>query len=410
MQLFQRKNKMNWSLPLILILFSQFTLLEKCKINPLEDNGPGLNEPDLLRGYTHSEYGNSDNNPCVNNLLSQLESLSTDNDESSVYKFNSSDLGLTMNIFKHPQGIARIPGIENENWMLITKNHLTNENEAGVISILFDDINSNGDAWQNQPKSGPGKMEQFYTTNDNKHPGGCQLIGHQLAVAHETATDDTADPTWISFYDVSNPEHISESNRFCFNGIDAVGNPYFLTNKGQAICVGLTKLENGKYLMLALESRRRLPSDVGWFFISTTDNLKNTDWEFIQFWHQDDLLPAKNEFRTYENINLVTDCADGNIYMLGFYGKGKSNAIDVFHITTNIDNTITLEKVFEKKVKTRSGGASFRAGASIHITPDNKLVLYCVEKADSGKWLTIEEFTQKKIESEIQSSLIIPSN
>jgi hypothetical protein len=165
-----------------------------------------------------------------------------------------------------------------------------------------------------------------------------------------------------------------------------------MTDKGQADCVGITQLENEHYLMFALESRRRRSIDVGWFFISTSKDLETTNWKYHQFWSQDLLLPNEKDLRTYENIELVTECETGEIYLLGFFGNGRSNAIDVFVLEKGLNDKITLRKIFERKIRTQAGGATFRAGASIHITPDHNIMLYSVAKSPKNNWLSIEEF------------------
>lgn len=397
------------------ILFGSLVGLEKCRIPLPEDLGPGMDPTMDLIGETDCPYGNSVCNPCVDGLFNQLESINTAKNSSVVHRFRNGDLGFQMNVFKHPQGIARLSGVGNENWMLITRNHFSKEEKAGVMSIEFASVESAGGAWSSGDDGGndggnDGRIKSFFTTSDNKHPGGCQVIGHHLVVAHEGAHDSIAEPSWISFYDVSDPSRVSEVNRFVFDGLDALGIPYLMSDKGQAMCVGVTQLYNGHYLMLALESRRRLPMDIGWFFMSTGTDLQSTGWEYIQLWHQNDLLPDSDAFRTYENINLVTDCDDGKMYMLGFYGKGRKNFIDVFSLATTEGDKIVLEKVLEKPVSTRSGGASFRAGGSIHVTPDNHLVIYAVEKSDRGKWLTIEEFGPEEVESSAVEKVTTSAN
>ncbi len=379
----------------VLVLFSATTLLvEQCDIPPLEDYGPGWDIATPMKGAVNCDYGSIDCNPCVGDLINKIGSIDTQEGSSSVHRFKGEGLGISMNLFKHPQGIARLAGIGDENWLVMPRNHASDPSKAGVVSVLFESILSDGSSWIEAPleRATTGKMSHFYSTEDNKHPGGCQIIGHTLAVAHEAVQDTLLSPTWISFYDVSDPIHIREVNRFNFRGMDSYGTPFFMSDNGQAMCVGLTRLADGRYLMLALESRRRLSSDIGWFFVSTGKDLSTTSWQFLQMWHQDMLLPGKHAFRTYENINLVTDCRNGQIYMLGFFGNGKNNAIDVFKIGHLDQGLIYLEKVFEKEVKTRTGGASFRAGGSLHVTPEGRPVIYAVEKVDRGKWLTIEEF------------------
>jgi len=370
-------------------------------LNPLLSQSLNLQSQQTIEliGDIDCEYGSPDCNPCAYNLLDQIENLSS---ESNSYRFPNGALDIQMNFFNHPQSIARIPGVRDDNWIIISRNHPGDERKAGVVGIEFSENNEDPrNAWS-------GSMKNLYSTGDNKHPGGSQLIGHNFAVAHEAVIGGMEAPTWISFYDVSDPEQIGEINRFCFNGADADGTSYFMTKKGQAMCVGLNRLESGHYLMFALESRRRMPTDVGWFFLSSSTDISTTDWQFIQSWSQEDLLPGKNDFRTYENINIITDCSSGHLYMLGFYGKGRSNTIDVFRIINDPNGKIKLEKVLEKKIKTSRNGASFRAGAAVHVTPENELVLYTIQKSGNRNWVTIEEFNQKpSLTSQSQLKILV---
>ena len=342
----------------------------------------------VLKGDTTCSYQNVECTPCITNLSKQLEDLSP---TTEVYRFPSQKDGLKLNLFGHPQGIARIPNCQSENWFVIPKNHPRSESEAGVLSIRFPTDKSHAGI-PSQFTGELGDIVHFYSTEDNIHPGGCQIVGQYLAVAHEGTSNDLDYPGWISLYDVSDPEGIEECNRLIFNGEDVNGNRYAMTANGQADCVGISKLENGHYLMFALESRRRSSVDVGWFFISTSTDIKTTEWEYLQFWTQEDLIPSKKELRTYENIALVTECTTGNICLLGYYGNGRSNGIDVFGLELNSEGVITIEKLFDKKIKTRAKGATFRAGASIYVNSDREIVLYSIEKTPSDNMLLIEEF------------------
>jgi len=374
-------------------LLAIIILIKGCLITNIPDTRSDTIKEMKLVGDTDCAYGSKNCTPCVRGLLEQVSRFPKDQGDGKVYNFPNKDMGINYSIRKHAQGIARIPGTVQENWVAITRHHANQKSGAGVISIQFSHINSDGRAWQfsDTANSAVGQSRQLFSTEDNHHPGGCQIIGQNLAVAHYSGKTELPSTAWISFYDVSDPMNISETNRFYFDGTDDLDQVYHLGDEAQATGVALIRLKDNRYLMFAIESRRMLKYDIGWFYISNNTDLENPQWKFIQFWHQEDLLPNSRAFLVYENIQLITDCGTGKIFMLGFIGWGTRNVVDVFTLDID-DQKIVLKKVLQKEMKTRKGGASFRGGASVHITPDHEMVLYAVEKEEIGKWMMIEEF------------------
>ncbi len=357
---------------------------------------PGFSDLETLSGDTTCPYGSASCLPCVADVLAQINDLKTEEDDSGEFNFRNKANGINFSLLKHAQGIARIPGCGSENVFVITRHHTTRTAGNGIISIVFPEVQSGGDGFMGSgiDKSNSGEIVQLFSTNDNRHPGGCQIIGQTLLVTHESGVRDMKDKSWISFYDVSNPADMRETSRLYMDGTDILGQTYPLTPAGQADAVGIAKLEDGRYLLLAMESRRRMKNDVAWFFVSTTNDLNNTEWEFRQFWQQTELIPGRKDWRVYENINLVTNCSDGQIYLLGFHGVGRNNYLDVFSLNLDLKDRIIVKRVLIKAIRTRLGGASFRAGGTVHVTPANDLVLYGIEKAELGFWMMIEEFTR----------------
>lgn len=379
------------------IFISSVSFIEKCNIDQPEVRGIGFNDLETIEGNIECPYGSPDCAPCIYDVLGQLSNLSTNENDSAPFNFKNRDLNINFSLRKHAQGVARIPGNGSESWMAITRHHGSKKTQNGVVLVHYPNIPSSGSSLQLTEKKGSnaGSIVKFLSTDDNKHPGGCQIIGNTLLVAHEAGDEDLPAQTWISFYDVSDPITSYESRRFYFDGTDDLGNSYPLTDRGQANNIGMVQLKDGRYLMLAMESRRRLKYDVALFFISSNDQLKNTKWEYRQVWHQLDLVSNPMDWRVYENINLVTDCTDGQIYLLGFHGNGQNNAIDIYNLFLDSNQLIRFKKVMEKEVITRNGGATFRAGASVHITPDNQPVIYGVEKSERGDWMMVEEFAEQ---------------
>ncbi|MEM9824534.1 MAG: hypothetical protein AAF985_25835 [Bacteroidota bacterium] len=377
---------------LILIFCFLFFGCEKWRRGIYPIKSPGFQAQEWSFEASTCDYLKGVCNPCASGVLQQIAQLATKQGESYTHPFVNKELGIGFSPFKHTQGIGRIPGLDNENWLLIPRHHHRKVAEAGIISVEYPSIESQGKAWR---QNSQGHMRHFYSTHDNHHPGGCQMIGQTLVVAHENGQKDLPAQSWISFYDAKNPKAIKEVNRLYLDGTDAAGQSFPIIAKGQATCVAISRLPNQHYLLFALDSRESLKKKKGWFFLSTSTDLQQTDWVYRQFWQQQETLPHEDSWQTYHNIGLIEDCQDGQLYLCAYAGKGTKNVIDVFQLLFQESGTIALKKVMEKKVFTRSKGASFRAGSTLHISPDHELILYAVEKDEKGRWMMVEEFVKK---------------
>lgn len=221
-------------------------------------------------------------------------------------------------------------------------------------------------------------------------------MGDTLAVAHYSPTVDAPARGWISFYDVSGADSIREVNRLYLSGKDDYNNTYPLGKFKGPTSVGVTQLANGWQLLLAFEARHVLKYNTGWLFVNRTGSLANAKWEFVKFWHElDAQLPGAMPI--YENINLMNDCATGEIFLLGFYGKRWRNQLDAYRLDINNTGDIQFVKIFSKHINTKGTGASFRAGGSVFVTANGEIKVYAVEKNSHKPWMTIAAFSAKQV-------------
>jgi hypothetical protein len=318
---------------------------------------------------------------CANDFLYKLSQLPT-HSTSRQLRFDQPSKRFTLR--RHAQGIARLPAEPAR--FAITRHSAANEEEAGVLLIEFP---APGDVRYNRDR---GAVTQFFSTADNKHPGGCQLIDNTLAVAHYGANTAMPGKGWISFYDIG-ANSIKEVNRFYLNGIDDRGGVYPIGKTFGPTSVAITQLANGWYLMFAFEARHKIKYNAGWFFVSKNKGLADAQWEFMQYWHETD-LHATEAMPIYENVNLLSDCTTGTLYLLGFKGKRHQNLIDVYELTSDGEGRMSLIKKMQKRVTTSKRGASFRAGGSIFISSHGDIIIYAVEKNSNNESLVIEEFSE----------------
>lgn len=319
---------------------------------------------------------------CASDFLNQLHQLPTGEKQSQQLKFNQPPTRFTLR--RHAQGIARLPGQPSR--FAITRHSAGNKKEAGVFLIEFP---SSVDAPDHDDQ---GIVTQFFSSGDNRHPGGCQLIGNTLAVAHYGADAALPGKGWISFYDIS-ANSIKEVNRFYLNGKDGQGNVYPTGKTFGPTSVAVTQLANGWYLLFAFEARHKLKYNVSWFFVSRNEKLADAQWEFMQYWHEYDLNTSQS-MPIYENVNLIGDCTTGAIYLLGFKGKRQQNFIDVYEVAIDEKGIVSLSKKMRKTVTTSKRGATFRAGGSVFISTHGAIAIYAVEKNSKGRNLVIEEFSK----------------
>jgi hypothetical protein len=159
-------------------------------------------------------------------------------------------------------------------------------------------------------------------------------------------------------------------------------------------------LSNRRYLLFVVG-----PSGdkEGWFFTSKGTNVATTTWRFRQHWTSKATLNsaghlAPGKWRTFQSANFVTEAPTGELYLVGMKetsGARKRNGLFIYRVTMH-RGRLTFLFEGKKAVRTRIGGATFRAGGSIHVGPRGEVVAYAIEKAQGfARTLTLEEFRKR---------------
>jgi hypothetical protein len=351
-----------------------------------------------ILGYTDSHYGGT-SNICLNNVKDALHRINGGKKDAHLFHWNPKTIFRTLG-GEHAQGVARIPGLSNENWFVVSRG----ARRAGEILefIYFKDIVSDGSPLANalirNSDDGTNILSYDPPEHANNHAGGIQAVGKYLFVGSDGTSGSRVD-----IYDVSTlpsggkPFQVSELLMGTLGETEA--------NSVSAHWVAAQRLEDGRYLMVVgkdqrergiFNGRRRKRTKKqhrAWFYISTTNDLEYTDWNFISFW---DYAPIA-ERKAYQSANMLVQC-DGAVYLAMMRpGRAKKNYIDLWRVDYNPENEIEPIKVDQKRIfkRRRKGRCTLNAGGGIHITPDsNDLVIYCSEKADRHD-MQIDEYRDK---------------
>ncbi len=140
-------------------------------------------------------------------------------------------------------------------------------------------------------------------------------------------------------------------------------------------------INNGRYLFFVLGKDT---AKNGWFYISDTDTLsRNTKLQFADYVDNNDTSPA-GAFREYQNVNLITECGTGDIYLLGTGNPGYAgsagsgdNFADLFRLSAS-GAAVRLEQMGRRSFQEGGSDAcTFRAGATAYVDKDGRLLLYC---------------------------------
>lgn len=330
---------------------------------------------------TQLEYGRRDASPALDDVEQAIRNIN--GRESYAFHVRPE---VPVRLRAHIQGIVRIPCVGNSNWFVMSKHHHERAQDAGLLFVEWPKVKSQGGAFaQSAGSGGPGvgKLRHFWGRGRSEHPGGLQLCGQILVVAQ----DPLRAAPFISFVDVANPRKPVFIGHLTLDGAHGEGKPKGVT------CAALTRLADQHYLLFVYRYSSSRPDGYrGWFFRSREPFLnQNTGWTLQhQFGAQNNQAHAAWS-HACDNMTLLNQ-ADGALYLVAVRGQFTDNHLDVYRLE---GDTPQLTFCFRQPVRTRPFGATFRAGASLHITPDRQLVIYASEKAGGGRIrnLMVEEFS-----------------
>lgn len=342
----------------------------------------------MFDAYTQAAFGDLTAQPVLTDVATALMGLRADpvnpgfgpqTGESYPFFYQS---GVAVRLQAHIQGVARLglPGFEN--WFVVSKHHHTKKSQAGILLLRWTRVPPGGSLIRlDAPPSGAGEGRvQTSVFNRAVHPGGMQLCGRILAVAQTAAND----PPWIDFFDLQNPARPIVLTRLGLRPPQIAEDPPGVTS------VALTRNRAGHYLCFAYRySSDNARRHHGWLFESNTPFVNaNTGWQLRAHFDAQSFPAGWRE--PYESIGFIGQ-SDGTLFLAGMGGFQTVNYVDLFRCS---DNPSALRYVITKPVSTRSGGASFRAGASLFITRPGWLALYTSQMYNAGYGqLTMEEFS-----------------
>ena len=380
--------------------------------------------PDL-QGMANPEdcpWGSPDCNRCVANVEDSFNNI---RDHGEILGFQMGghpppDWGPLSKYHKHWQGVQRLsvaPNAEDAGkYMVITRDDIIVDGTgySGFQIVYMGSRSGGGDRYRSnrlQPQwpyartTPPGSDVVIKTQlidDEHEHPGGIQVLGQFLIVGVGEE---------VHLYDLGNPSepiHLGPEEE---GTVDGIG-PIFTRPEKSGSSTSLAKLQNGRYLLVISSSDAR-PLD---FYISDEPNALLGDAAKIKFSNFDRVTSSEIEEifgdkagGGYQNINLVTECGSGQLYLLGTHNNGgcignicqpwKEDWADLYKVQ-EIANEITLERIIYQNAKGEdipgrhfyctagfdpdNGLCNFDAAAGLYVDPDGQMILYATEHDNQG--------------------------
>lgn len=364
----------------------------------LISGGTVLEAANTLKGNTSCPWGSSDCNRCVPDVLGNFNyihrSQYQDNFPYTKVKLriesndelvgNLNDLNESF----HIQGMGRIPDVGNNNWVVFSRSE--DGDPATIFVGELGDIDSAGGHWG--PHTDENDAERKIITSVKmiepslNHYGGLQMLGKHLFVGADCLKADycKAAQSRIDIYDLSDPVKPVLIN----------GENMFIPDSS-AGAVAAVKLKNGHYLVLVSYSR---------YFVSDQTSLdEDTTWTPLYTWDSANLInggptgPTKSGWRSYENLNFVTECKTGDLYLIGT-NRGNQDLdgwlgidtdakgddwMDLYLVEGNmLGGDIKLTKLDDRHMYCDQVGCNLAASGNIYITPQGNMVMYSSTKDD----------------------------
>ena len=352
-----------------------------------------------LKGDTTCAWGSADCNRCVWNPLTQLDLLSSSYQTSGRIRFDgfaypSSNYLLhrindgaywDYTSYEHVQSIGRIAGVGNNEYMVFTHSTASGgTNKQGALAVVRMGANqsSYGNAFGSMPHGdGPNQLTNNRTVARtyalNNHPGGLSVLGKHVYVAqwcqphgnHDWCVENSWNTRGFGFsvYDVSNASSGANPLELAYRHV--WGEPW-ITDTSTA-SVAAVKLDNGKYLVGLGSSGGQ---KYGFYVASSPAGYFNFMNSFV--------MPLWGE-----NANIVTDCANGDLYM--FQIEAHANSSDKVHVFKLVAKDFRVQAEWVKSRTFSCRGSTFHdgsnrwcnfdAGAGTYVTPNGNLLLYATD-------------------------------
>ena len=334
-----------------------------------------------MRGYSYSIYGSHYYNRCANNVAAAFANLPSSPSGKIWYSSGGGHqlppFNATLHTFgswdNHIQGVARLPGVDDNRWMVVSRSH--DVNRAGVFLVHLGDLGGTNGTKLGSATNTPSSIrasKYYYPISGVKHPGGLQAVGKYVAVGVEAPNA----PSFVEFFNFATPGSSTASlQRFYLWGDQAESPP-----PGRVIGgVGITRLADARYLLAVLGKD---DSNDVWFYMSDTTSITaNTRWIYLD--HFKPVAPAA------QNVALITECGTGDIYLLATDNSAFVAPIAATDLHQSQNHAylwrlghsnfdVTMTSVAARYFNSGSGDyCTFRAAVSPYVDPNGTLSLHC---------------------------------
>lgn len=247
-----------------------------------------------------------------------------------------------------------------------------------------------------------------FISTEHSHPGGVQVLGDFIAVG--------TGPT-VQFYDVGNPGTLG--------GIDLIGRiepvigylPDRSPKSGSS--TSLAKLQNGRYLLM-VSSSDACPvhfyvSDEPEALVGTTPTIQFSNFGYYaksvtagtggkEIWDCGETRDQENqEWDTYQNMSLVTDCQSGDLYVVATANRDSTAGCpfeDYPCIPNGIDyaDLYSVDVVGDAYTLTRIASTPFNAthkfdaAAGLYVDPAGRMYIYATEYGHTDMIVHFNEY------------------
>jgi hypothetical protein len=366
-------------------------------------------------GDTACAYGSADCNRCVEDVEGTFAELGDRRVGGAVERGPSAKVRYYANAGRrlppdavrlhdlddfrhHVEGFARIPGVGPENWFIATL--ITQDQPSGFLLAQMRDVPGRGGERLVAPGEDPETyfpirprpallterhlpapyrgFQRFHRILETQHTGGIQVIGHTVFIPYEAPGLDR-----VGIYDLGDP---ADAKRI---GTVTLGTTSGGHRVSSANMVAVARMASGYYALLVNRSNSGI-TDV--YVSGSTRITTSTTWNRVDSRVFRDLdtnwSTSKN---TYQNMNFVTDCRSGQLYLVGLmqddHFGSPWNAHNIVHLyrAPAVDGRLTLEHVATQVFGRAGNTCEMRGGASVHVTPSGEMIVYCTSGWSSGR-------------------------
>lgn len=336
--------------------------------------------PEIV-GDTSCPYGSRDCNRCANDVVNSVARLSTYGEPLGFHigahpepSFNYKKLDP----HGHWQGVQRIPTTSGD-YLVVSQDDMksTSGDWSGLGIVRMASRDGDGHRWRSNrleknldfndtaPPNEDTIVETVWITNEFDHPGGFQIMGDYLPVGTDRQ---------VRLYDLANPE-------------SPVNLGLILDRPGYtSSTTSLAKLADGHFLLVVSNSNAE---QLDFYFSSQPNSVSG--FTLYDAFSKDEVIGG--DWHAYQNMNLVSECGTGDMYLIGTYNggwfgapEGQDRAV-VYSVQTSISGDILLEEQLSKHFKCEYRGSTdcnFDAAAGIYIDPSGQIILYGTEHDNDG--------------------------